>query len=144
MKGCNGLVSSVCLTRACGTAERDAALAMIARGGKAARITLGADKGYDVASFITALRARPVTPHIATDRRVSKTAGCASPRSTAAPRVGSAMTSGHLLFCRICGEWHGVQGTMFRRVKWESMPSRPDALNHSYGLAQNRPLESKD
>ena len=51
-----------------------AALALIERlGTKAPRITLGADKGYDVAAFITALRARSVTPHIATDRRISKT-----------------------------------------------------------------------
>ena len=36
------------------------------------RITLGADKGYDVAGFIAALRARRVTPHVAVDGRVSK------------------------------------------------------------------------
>ena len=36
------------------------------------RITLGADKGYDVAAFVQALRQRQVTPHIAADRRVSK------------------------------------------------------------------------
>ena len=29
------------------------------------RVTLGADKAYDVASFIEALRARQVTPHVA-------------------------------------------------------------------------------
>jgi IS5 family transposase len=36
------------------------------------RITLGADKAYDVADFVTALRKRRVTPHIAIDGRVSK------------------------------------------------------------------------
>ena len=36
------------------------------------RITLGADKGYDVAEFAIALRRRQVTPHIAADRRISK------------------------------------------------------------------------
>ncbi len=36
------------------------------------RITLGADKGYDIAGFITALRQRRVTPHVAVDGRVSK------------------------------------------------------------------------
>jgi len=45
------------------------------RTGKPGRITRGADKGYDVAGFITALCTRFVTPHIAADRRVSKT-GC--------------------------------------------------------------------
>ena len=38
----------------------------------ARRITLGADKGYDVAGFIAALRTRRVTPHVAVDGRVSK------------------------------------------------------------------------
>ncbi len=37
------------------------------------RITLGADKGYDVMGFVQGLRQRRVVPHIATDRRVSKT-----------------------------------------------------------------------
>ena len=37
------------------------------------RITLGADKGYDVLGFVQALRQRRVTPHVAADRRVSKT-----------------------------------------------------------------------
>ena len=74
MENRNGLVSDTCLTGASGTAERDAALALVERRtGKPGRITLGADKGYDVAGFITALRTRSVTPHIAADRRVSKT-----------------------------------------------------------------------
>ena len=74
MENRNGLVSGACLTRATGTAERDAALALVDRRTRpSGRITLGADKGYDVASFITALRAQSVTPHIAVDRRVSKT-----------------------------------------------------------------------
>ncbi len=74
MENRHGLVSGVCLTRASGTAERDAALALIDRHPRlSGRITLGTDKGYDVAGFITALRSRSVTPHIATERRVSKT-----------------------------------------------------------------------
>jgi transposase len=72
MENRNGLVSDACLTRASGTAERDAALAMLDRRAGERRITLGADKGYDVAAFIQALRQRRVTPHIAADRRVSK------------------------------------------------------------------------
>ena len=51
-----------------GTAERDAALAMVGR-----RIALGADKAYDVADFVDALRALAVTPHIAVDGHVTKT-----------------------------------------------------------------------
>lgn len=72
MENRNGLVAHSCLTHATGTAERDAALQLVGRLNPARRITLGADKGYDVAGFIAALRQRRVTPHIATDRRVSK------------------------------------------------------------------------
>jgi len=72
MENRNGLVSDVCLTRAGGTAERDAALLLLDRRARGRRITLGADKAYDVAAFVTELRLRRVTPHIAPDRRVSK------------------------------------------------------------------------
>jgi IS5 family transposase len=36
------------------------------------RITLGADKAYDVTAFVKNLRERQVTPHIAINGRVSK------------------------------------------------------------------------
>jgi transposase len=72
MENRNGLVADACLTHASGTAERDAALTMLDRRKDKRRITLGADKGYDVTGFIVALRDRQVTPHIAIDRRVSK------------------------------------------------------------------------
>lgn len=68
----NGLVAQSCLTHATGTAERDAALVLVDRLARR-RVTLGADKGYDVLAFVQALRQRRVTPHIATDRRVSTT-----------------------------------------------------------------------
>jgi transposase len=73
MENRNGLVSQTCLTHATGTAERDAALTLVGRLGAKRRITLGADKGYDAQAFIAALRRSRVTPHIASDRRVSKT-----------------------------------------------------------------------
>jgi transposase len=61
----NGLVVDCELTLATGTAEREAALAMIERRSSGSRITLGADKGYDTADFIARLRALNVTPHVA-------------------------------------------------------------------------------
>ena len=73
MENRSGLVAQVCLTHATGTAERDAALSLVGRLGDKRRITLGADKGYDAQAFIAELRSRNVTPHIAADRRVSKT-----------------------------------------------------------------------
>jgi transposase len=67
----NGLVVDVRLTQASGTAEREAALAMLANKGSK-RVTLGGDRGYDTRSFVAALRERNVTPHVAqndTNRR---------------------------------------------------------------------------
>ncbi len=72
MENRNGLVAQSCLTHAAGTAERDAALVLLDRRAGRRRITLGADKGYDVMGFITALRTHRVTPHVATDRPASK------------------------------------------------------------------------
>ena len=72
MENRNGLVARSCLTHATGTAEREAAVALVDKMAPSRRITLGADKGYDVAGFIAALRARRVTPHVAVDGRVSK------------------------------------------------------------------------
>jgi IS5 family transposase len=61
----NGLVVDAEATHATGTAERDTAKRMAARTIKKACATLGADKGYDVAAFVQALRARKITPHVA-------------------------------------------------------------------------------
>jgi len=59
----HGLVANVCVTAATGTAERDAALVLLAQAPHAK--TVGGDKGFDVASFVAGLRARGVTPHVA-------------------------------------------------------------------------------
>jgi len=71
MENRNGLAVGAALTRATGTAERDATLALLDRRSRR-RVTLGADKAYDVTAFIADLRRRRVTPHIAIDGRVSK------------------------------------------------------------------------
>ncbi|WP_454883251.1 IS5 family transposase [Sphingomonas oryzagri] len=65
MENRNGLVVDAMLTHATGTAEREAALAMLERMDGRHRITLGADKAYDTAGFIAALRGIKVTPHVA-------------------------------------------------------------------------------
>jgi len=61
----NGLVVATSLTQASGTAEREAAEQMLRKTRKRSRITLGADKGYDVKAFVETLRSLKVTPHIA-------------------------------------------------------------------------------
>jgi transposase len=60
----NGLVVDVRVTQATGTAEREAALAMLEQKGRK-RVTLGADRGYDTREFIDQLRDLNVTPHVA-------------------------------------------------------------------------------
>jgi transposase len=65
MENRNGLIVDALVTEACGTAERDAALAMLGRQRGRHRATVGADKAYDTAEFVADLRALNVTPHVA-------------------------------------------------------------------------------
>ena len=105
MENANALIVDAALIRTSGTAEREAALAMLGRHKKARRITLGADKAYDVAEFVDALRERAVTPHIAVGghlirnesrtihgvvQRIDKSADC---RSAYAERCGATSAS---------------------------------------------------
>ncbi len=83
MENRNGLAVGGLVTTASGYAEREAALALLDRRGAKKRITLGADKAYDVRQFIDDLRTRGVTPHIAIDGHIRSTAATARPRSTA-------------------------------------------------------------
>jgi transposase len=80
MENRHGLVVDGALTLATGTAEREATLEMLDRRPRRSRITLGADKAYDVRQFIKDLRARRVTPHVAVDGHLSPKG---VPRSTA-------------------------------------------------------------
>ena len=66
MENRNGLVVDVDLSQATGRAEREAAIKMLDRlKRKQRRLTLGADKGYDTREFVSELRQRKVTPHVA-------------------------------------------------------------------------------
>ena len=65
MENQHGLVVNTRLTPATGTAEREAALAMVRTRGERRRITVGGDKGYDTQEFVQDLRALQVTPHVA-------------------------------------------------------------------------------
>jgi hypothetical protein len=72
MENRHALVVDTRLTLATGTAERAAALEIVADRPGNHRITLGADKAYDVAEFVADLRELKVTPHVAqntTNRR---------------------------------------------------------------------------
>jgi transposase len=63
MENRHGLIVNACATAATGTAEREAAEIMLLAGHRPR--TLGADKHYDVASFVATLRAAGITPHVA-------------------------------------------------------------------------------
>lgn len=83
MENRNGLAVGGDVTHATGTAEREAAIAILDSRVTARRITLGADKGYDVADFVEALREREVTPHVAINGNIRKSG---KPRRTAIDR----------------------------------------------------------
>ena len=72
MENRNGLVLDARVTPATGTAEREAAAEMILNIPGKGQVTVGADKGYDTAGFVAALRSMSATPHVAqndTNRR---------------------------------------------------------------------------
>jgi transposase len=72
MENRNGLAVDVAVLPATGTAEREAAIEMIAARPDTGRITLGGDKHYDTQDFVAQLRELEVTPHVAqndTNRR---------------------------------------------------------------------------
>jgi transposase len=67
MENRSGLVVDAELTRATGTAERLAALAMLEGVARdtGRRVTVGADKGYDTADFVMEVRELNAVPHVA-------------------------------------------------------------------------------
>ena len=65
MENRNGLAVDVALLPATGTAEREAAVELLAELPDSGRITLGADKNYDTRDFVEQLREMEVTPHVA-------------------------------------------------------------------------------
>ena len=86
MENRNGLVVAAQMTPATGTAEREAAVAMVEDLANGQRITLGADKAYDTADFVAEMRRLGVTPHVsqntngrrsAIDRRTTRHPGYA-------------------------------------------------------------------
>ncbi len=70
----HGFAVAATLTHATGTAEREAALALMDQTADPDRVdrlrrTLGADKNYDTADFVADCRARNITPHVAQNTR---------------------------------------------------------------------------
>jgi transposase len=62
----HGLIVDTAVTAATGTAERDAAIAMLGELPLTSRrVTVGADKLYDTAAWVAATRRMRITPHVA-------------------------------------------------------------------------------
>jgi transposase len=61
----NGLIVSSTVWEATGTAERDAAMALLQDVPGTGRLTVGGDKGFDTAEFVRECRHLRVTPHVA-------------------------------------------------------------------------------
>ena len=61
----NGLIVNAMVWEANGTAERDTALIMLEQVLGDQRVTVGGDKGFDTADFVSECRHMQVTPHVA-------------------------------------------------------------------------------
>ena len=84
MENRHGFIVDTAVTPADGYAEVDAALTMLGALPIGGRVTVGADKAYDQARFVTGCRQLGVTPHVAqkvrhsaVDRRTTRPAGYA-------------------------------------------------------------------
>jgi transposase len=69
----NGLIVQADLSRATGTAEREAGVELVKkeRQARKGRLTVAADKNYDTKDFVGELRAMVVTPHVARKEKYS-------------------------------------------------------------------------
>lgn len=75
----HGLVISPRLTATTGTAEREAAEAMVEGVPGRHRITVGGDKAYDTRGFVQAMRGPKAVPHVAQNCQGRKSALTAAP-----------------------------------------------------------------
>jgi len=120
MENRHGLAVAGMVTQANGRAEREAAEMMLEAKAKDAghRITAGADKAYDSAEHVAALRAANVTPHVAQNDCVSKTGkhrkSAIDGRTTRHEGYGLSQTRRKMIEC-IFG-WGKQHGTM-RKTK---------------------------
>ncbi len=70
----NSLVVDTSLTKATGTAERKAAIAMVEDLPDDGRIILGTDKSYDTQDFVAEMRRLGVTPHVTQNNKKRRSA----------------------------------------------------------------------
>jgi transposase len=81
----HGLIIDALVTHATGTAERDAAGAMVADLPATRRVTVGGDKNYDTKGFVQQLRDLGVTPHVAQYPETARRGSAIDARTTRHP-----------------------------------------------------------
>jgi transposase len=81
----HGLIVDALVTHATGTAEREAAVALIADTPDTGRVTVSGDKNYDTKDFVRQLRAMGVTPHVAQFPETATRGGAIDARTTRHP-----------------------------------------------------------
>ena len=74
MENRNGLVVDAAATTATGTAEREAAAAMVGNLPGGRRITVGGDKLFDTRDFVAEMRRLGVTPHVSQNTKGRRSA----------------------------------------------------------------------
>ena len=127
MENRNGLVVDACLTHATGTAEPQAALAMLQALPDADHKTVGADKAYDTAGFVADSRA-PGSPRMwrktstrivvrtSTDaRRATLAIGSAKSCASGSRRRTAGSTRSAAWRKPSCAAWHGWSGCLCSR-----------------------------
>jgi transposase len=112
MENRNGLIVDVEITHSSGTAEREAALAMLKRrDSKNKRATVGADKGYDCKAFVKGCRKLKVTPHVAAKDKHSAIDGRTKPPRGLQAEPAGAQAYRRGLWLDQDGGWSGQDQT---------------------------------
>jgi transposase len=114
----HGLIAEAMTTHADGTAEADAALLMLKDLAKrSSRITVGADKAYDVAGLVNVLRELHVTPHVIQNNKNRRSA--IDGRTTR--QVGYGISLGKRWLVEKAFGWLKQTGPL-RKVKLRGLP----------------------
>jgi transposase len=119
----HGLIIDALVTHATGTAERDAAGAMVADLPATRRVTLAGDKNYDTKGFVQQLRAMGVTPHVAQYPETARRGSAIDARTTRHP--GYAVSQQKRKLVEQCFGWMKTVGLLRKlrhrggaRVNW--------------------------
>jgi transposase len=119
----HGLIIDALVTHATGTAERDAAGAMVADLPDTRRVTVAGDKNYDTNGFVRQLREMGVTPHVAQYPETAHRGSAIDARTTRHP--GYAVSQRRRKLVEQCFGWMKTVGLLRKlrhrggaRVNW--------------------------